>query len=756
MDGMATTAAPRSHPLWVKLLAALAVIAVLLVLLVVFFPWDWLRGPLNRYVSDQMGRHFEITRKLDVKLGRTTRIVADGIEFANPEWAKNPHLLKAEGAEIHIKLLPLLKRDIELPLIELHRPQLGLQVEADGRRSWALGRDTSDPRNLPNIGALVVDEGSMHFVATHHGADIHTDFTIEGALQPPGAGAKSTTPEVTGTAAAKPEAAAMPLSFKSKGTWEKEPFTAHGRTGNVLYLRAPLQRPFPLEIDATAGATILRASGTIASLATLDGADASFNVQGRDLADLYKFTGMVLPATPRYSLRGKLSKQGEVWHVRQIDGKLGNSDLNGELAFDRAHKVPLLTGKVQSRSLDFDDLAPLVGLPEQPRSAAALPQVPAPKTAVARARSAPDPGRKVLPTVGLDLARLKAMEADVRYAAARVTHARQFPLDRMTAHVRLKDGMLKLDPMSLGVAGGSLAGRIQVDGNRSPAVAEAHLDARSLEINKMFPRMTVTRASFGKIHGDIDLKGRGNSVAQMLGTSSGAVALLMGRGQISNLLLELAGIDGAEIIKFLMGGDRNVTIRCAAAAFEVNRGLMETRALVLDTTDTVVYGHGSVSLANEVMDLTLRPYPKDMSILSLRSPLKVAGTLGAPRVGPDKGALAGRAGLALALGAVNPLLALAATVETGPGQDANCGPALREAASPYMAARIAAMSRPPESGKDRSLLGGPPAAAGAAAGAPAGPAGPSASDPVKTDEEKRRAHAVPGHAPMPPERPYGP
>ena len=62
-----------------------------------FFPWDWLRGPLNRYVSDKTGRHFEITRKLDVKLGRTTRILADGIEFANPEWASDPHLVKAEG-----------------------------------------------------------------------------------------------------------------------------------------------------------------------------------------------------------------------------------------------------------------------------------------------------------------------------------------------------------------------------------------------------------------------------------------------------------------------------------------------------------------------------------------------------------------------------------------------------------------------------------------------------------------------------------
>ena len=211
-------------------------------------------------------------------------------------------------------------------------------------------------------------------------------------------------------------------------------------------------------------------------------------------------------------------------------------------------------------------------------------------------------------------------------------------------------------------------GGVRIDGTRNPAVSEAHLDARSLELNKLFPRVAITRASFGKIHGDIDLKGRGNSVAQMLGTSSGNVAMLMGRGQISNLLLEVAGLDGAEIIKFLMGGDQNVTLRCAAAAFDVNRGLMNSRALVLDTTDTVIYGDGQVSLADEAIDSDLRPYPKDMSILSLRSPLVVAGSFAAPRVGPDKGALAGRAGLALALGAVNPLLALAATVETGPGR----------------------------------------------------------------------------------------
>ena len=155
----------------------------------------------------------------------------------------------------------------------------------------------------------------------------------------------------------------------------------------------------------------------------------------------------------------------------------------------------------------------------------------------------------------------------------------------------------------------------------------------------------------------------------------------MGQGEISNILLEFMGLDGGEIIKFLMGGDKNVGLRCAAAAFDVKQGLMSSRAILLDTSDTVFNGSGQINLANETLDLVLHPQPKDRSILSLRSPLKITGTFAAPSAGPDKGALAGRAGLALLLGAINPLLALAATVETGPGKDADCERVLALASS---------------------------------------------------------------------------
>ena len=71
-----------------------------------------------------------------------------------------------------------------------------------------------------------------------------------------------------------------------------------------------------------------------------------------------------------------------------------------------------------------------------------------------------------------------------------------------------------------------------------------------------------------------------------------------------------------------------------------------------------------------------------MSILSLRTPLVIGGTFGSPSGGVKAAPLAARGLAALALGAINPLLALAATIETGPGVDADCQEVLKQARQP--------------------------------------------------------------------------
>lgn len=657
-------------------LIGLAGLSITLLLVLLFFPWDMLRGPINRYVSGELGRRFEITERLSVNPGITTTVRADGLEFANPEWASEPYLVKAKAAEFDIKLLPLLFGKVDLPRIALFEPQIGLQIEPDGRRTWALSRDTSDASATPRIGALTVDRGTLKYRASSEGADITALFMLA--------------PEST---ASQEGTVQLPLSYKVAGKWNNEPFTANGRTGGVLQLSRDLTQSFPMEVNAQTGKTTLKAKGTVENLQEFSNLNATFDIQGRNLEELYKLAGVVLPSTPPYKLRGQLSRRGKVWDATQIQGVLGKSDLAGDMSFDRSQKIPLLTGKVRSKLLDFDDLRPVIGLPVKAIRAVATRMPKSSATGAQRAVPA-NASRKVLPTTVLDLVKLKAMNADVIYSALNIRHIEELPLDKGSVHVKLNNGVMRLEPLALGVAGGSLAGQITIDVNVVPAAFDTKFDLRAVQLNKLFPTIENTKTSFGKVSGQVGLKGSGNSMAQMLGSASGDVAVLMGKGELSNILLEYMGLDGGEVIKFFLRGDRNVELRCAAAAFEVRQGLMASKVILLDTSDTVVNGSGQINLKNETLDIVLKPEPKDKSILSLRSPLKIGGTFAAPTAGPDKAAVAGRAALAIALGVINPLLALLATVETGPGQDADCSAALGVATNPKARAQAAPVKTP--------------------------------------------------------------
>ena len=630
-----------------------------LLLLLALFPWDALREPVNRYVSERTGRKFEITRRLDVDLGwRSAAVKLDGVEFANPSWAREPYLVRAEHAAFDIRLWPLLSGRVVIPRLALTSPTLGLQMEEDGRRTWALGKNTSDEGSVPVIGLMEVDRGTLDFLAEHLGVDLHADFSYDSSR------------------------GEMPLDFRIKGRYQRQPLTAQGRTGNVLQLNAAGQPPFPLEIDAAAGHTRLKAKGTVAELASLDGIDARFDLKGRNLGDLYGLLGIALPQTSPYSLSGNLRKRAKLWEAAGLKGKLGLSDIGGDMKFDQSQKIPYLSGTLRSRVMDMDDLGPLIGLPPTERSAKAIEGVAPPPSIDEVKRTRRDRGRKVLPDATLDFERLRAMNADVKYAAERIRNVRELPLDKGSVQIRLKDGVLTLDPLNVGLASGTVAGAIRIDGAQNPAEIRAALDVRGMQLSRLIPKIETMRTSFGKLDGRINLSGRGNSVASWLGHASGDVAALTGRGEFSNLLLEVMGLDGGEVIKFLLRGDKNVVMRCAAMAFDVDKGTMHSRSVVLDTEDTIFNVSGQASLSNETLDFVVRPQPKDKSILSLRTPLLVGGTFAAPRAGLEPGSLATRGAAALVLGALNPLLALAATVETGPGTDADCQEVLAQAKRP--------------------------------------------------------------------------
>lgn len=608
----------------------LAVVLLAVLALLLLWDWNWFKGPLERQVQARTGRAFDIGGDLDVDLGGTTVITAERLQLGNAAWSERPVMAATERLRLAVEIWPLLRGDVRIAELRLDRPRAFLEKGPGGVGNWVFEDDdpTDDP---PEFRSLWIEDGHLEV------RDDAADTMVELDLASVPAGKDDAAPAITGT---------------GSGRWQGNPFVLEGRAESPLALR-DRERPYRLDVRASAGATHAHARGTLVDPLRLRDFDLQLALAGADLEDLYPLLGLALPPTPAYELDGHFFRDGNAWHYDDFEGKVGGSDLAGDANVDASGDRPYLRAELVSNRLDLDDLGGFVGAPSG-------------KPAVVAASG------RILPDTPYNLEKLGAMDADVRLRAGRIVGTR-LPLDDMDAHLLLEGGLLRLDPLDFGVAGGNVRSTIRLDARESPIRMQAQAAVRGLDLPRLMPEAELAESAIGRIGGDVALSGAGNSVAKMLATSSGDVALGMGRGQVSNLLMEYAGLDIAEALKFMITGDRKVPVRCAFADFAVKDGVMSARAFAFDTTDTIIVGEGSVDLRNETLAMTLRPRPKDRSLFVFRSPLLLRGTFADPSFSPDPARVGLRAAIALALGSIAPPAALLATIELGPGEDAECG-----------------------------------------------------------------------------------
>ncbi len=633
----------RVHPVR----TALGLLLLAIVVLVLLWDWNWLRGPIGRMVQAQTGREFEIAGNLDVDLGRSTAVRMDAVRFGNAPWSKQGDMAVTDRVELAFDLFPaIFRRDIHLSQLRFTRPRVRLETGPEGVGNWIFGDD--EPGKPPRIDTLWIEDGQLRYLDAPKKTDINVALD---SRAPEGA------------------KAAPQVAVEGGGRWGGNRFTLRGTAESPLELRNT-EQPYRIDLRATSGRTRAHARGTLLDPLRMRDFDLKLALSGENLEDLYPLIGVATPPSPPYAFDGRLTRDirsasSSTWKYDGFTGRVGDSDLGGSAHVTTGKRV-FLKADLRSKRLDFDDLAGFVG--GAPDAGGAEDSNAELRALAAKREASP----RVLPDTPYELDKLRAMDADVRLRAARI-NAPGLPLDDMDAHMFLDDGMLRLEPLNFGVAGGDIRSNIRMDARESPIRTRADINARGLDLARLVPNVELARDAVGKVGGRIAVTGSGNSVARMLATSNGEIDVGMGRGQVSNLLVELAGLDIAESLKFLIGKDRKVPIRCAFGDFAVKDGVMSTRALAFDTTDTIIVGEGDISLKNETLDLKLRPRPKDRSIFSLRSPLLVGGTFKDPSFRPDFARVGLRGAIALALGSIAPPAALLATLELGPGEDSGCG-----------------------------------------------------------------------------------
>jgi uncharacterized protein involved in outer membrane biogenesis len=454
------------------------------------------------------------------------------------------------------------------------------------------------------------------------------------------------------------------VRFDLGGSYRGAPITGGGKTGAVLTLEDE-HTSFPVEIHAASGSNKVAVSGTLTDPRALSGIDLKLSLAGASMADLYPLTGVLLPETPPYATTGRLSgkKSGELWTwtYRDFTGTVGQSDLEGTLQYSPRKPRPLLTGALTSRQLRLDDLGPTIGAGKNENAA----------------KGAPD---KALPVAQFNTAKWDALDADVKFTGKKLVRTHDIPLQDVETRIQMKNKVLTLTPLNFGMAGGDITSNIKLDGSKKQIDAQIRMAARHLKIRELFPKLQSMQASFGEVNGDAALAGSGNSISAMLATSSGEMGATVSEGSVSKFILEAAGLNLANVVFVKLFGDKQIQLNCLASEFVVEHGQAQTRSFVVDTDEAVINISGGIDLAQERLNLDVRPQTKGVRIVSLRTPLYAKGTFTNPDVGPYKGPLALKAGAAIALASVvNPLAAVLPLVNPGRVEPVDCAAALSHA-----------------------------------------------------------------------------
>src|SRR6185369_824675 len=104
------------------------------------------------------------------------------------------------------------------------------------------------------------------------------------------------------------------------------------------------------------------------------------------------------------------------------------------------------------------------------------------------------PSPRVLPDKPFEIAQLREYDADVRFRGTSVKGG-DLPMDNLVAHLRLQSGVLHFDPLDLGIGGGHVVSNVVVDVNPRLPQAHGELNARSVELKRIFPRLASPQGS---------------------------------------------------------------------------------------------------------------------------------------------------------------------------------------------------------------------------------------------------------------------
>lgn len=593
----------------VLLLAGLVIVAPGLV------PVGAYKGRIETAASNALGRKVTIGDGLSFKLVPQTSFHVAELELANEEGFDAPFLAHVKAADIGVKLMPLLKGEVEITRFVLTEPEINLARAKDGRVNWNLagggapaeGGEVQQPRDV-RLGDVRIVSGKARFDDGSAGKsyafdDINAEVRLKSLKEPL---------EVDGA-----------MNFEG----------APSRVKLVLSSLSKMmaKEPANLKLDLTLG----QAQAT-ADLVVATANDLSYTgpvaLDAPDLPAFAKLMGAAIADGPGFD---KLKVEGEATggsnSLRLAAAKIAFDaiDATGDVGLAWGGARPKASGRLAVGSLDL------------------RPYLPPPATSAQ--------GFPAWSEEKIDFSSLRNIDADFDLTADKIfLNDLKFGESRMK--LKIDGGRMVADIPELGMYGGGGSGQLVVNAREATPSISGKFDVGSVQAQPFTTDLMKTDRLLGLGGFKLDFAASGSSQAAIMRSMDGSGGFDVADGALKGI--NLAKL--ARVVDDIRKGGLNPTAITNAIAtaqkpdektdfnellskFSIVNGAVSAPTISMKGPFLAMTGTGDINLPGQTLDLRLAPRATTTidgeGGQALAIPVRVVGTFSQPKLTIDMEAL---------------------------------------------------------------------------------------------------------------------
>lgn len=612
-------------------------------------PTDFIRDQMVAQVKAKTGRDLKIAGPTSFTIYPSIGLSMKDVSLSAPPGMASKPLVTMASLDASVRLMPLLKREIELERLILRQPMFNLEVDKQGKKSWDFaGLEAAALVRLAQAGAPASDApgGLPSDVPPQSAAPAAAapqmsperlkgleqirlgDVRIEnGALRYADARSGSSQEAKAINMRLGMTAISQPLDAEGDLVWKGQKIDFDSKVTSVKLILE--DRPAKVALNLKSAPLAATFDGSVSMKDALD-AEGALTATSPSARALAKWLGSAVPASRGFGpleIKGQIRATGKSVTFSNADVGLDGAKATGQVSVETAGERPYVKANLKLSVLDLNTyLGGGAAAAAEPAPAKAQPAKAAGgadgagksgATSIDDLLEADKPGPKVKgyakragwSNEAIDLDGLGAIDADAKLVVGKLLYD-EIKIGQSQLQVALKNRVLKTTFDEIQLYKGKGRGFLTVDGTQpKTASIGANLMVEGVEALPFLKDAADLDWLSGTGKVTLAVAGQGASQKKIIETLNGKSEVVFANGAIVGINVPgmVRSISQGKLGGLKSSPSEKTDFSEMSATFNIANGIAQNQDLKLVSPLLRVTGAGNVSLPARQVDYTIKP-----------------------------------------------------------------------------------------------------------------------------------------------------